>query len=229
MEKKKRPFVGFTLLFITVGTVTLMMSLATDYWVCVHPKLLIGENNATDTRRYRGSIHYGLFRGGIMLNYGLGDRLSKIIVSQNIKDMNLMDYGMWITVVILHLLAIVWAVVAAGFTLFNLFGKPIETITGPFGLYVWNGCAASFTLLSIVIFLILFKTSIYDENIFQQAEIDSGWRSVGLSHPSWSFYINLGALGCFLLNILLLKISDVRPCRPKPSKEEKTTHDDFIY
>lgn len=78
MEKKKRPFVGFTLLLIIVGTVILMTSLATDYWVCVHPKLLI-EGNTTDIRRYGGSIHYGLFRGGIMLNYGLGDRLSNII------------------------------------------------------------------------------------------------------------------------------------------------------
>ncbi|XP_014786516.1 clarin-2 isoform X2 [Octopus bimaculoides] len=226
MEKTKRYYVRVTLFIIVVGIGCLFASLTTDHWVEVRPEIHVANVTANKTNAY---IYFGLFAGSRNLDVGLGDRVGNLVVSQNIKDMNLMDYGMWITVVILHLLAIVWAVVAAGFTLFNLFGKPIETITGPFGLYVWNGCAASFTLLSIVIFLILFKTSIYDENIFQQAEIDSGWRSVGLSHPSWSFYINLGALGCFLLNILLLKISDVRPCRPKPSKEEKTTHDDFIY
>ncbi|GAB1600513.1 clarin-2-like isoform X1 [Argonauta hians] len=230
MEKKKRPYVGFTLLLVSVGVFLLMMALGTDYWVSVQPKLLIEEVISSNTRRYGGYIHYGLFRGAMLLNYGLGDRVSDILVSRDIKDLNLMDYGLWITVVVLHLMAIVWAVLAAGFTLYNLFGKPIETITGPFGLYVWNGCAAIFTLLSIVLFLILFKTSIYDKNIFNEKEINHGWRSVGLSKPDWSFYINVGALGCFILNILLLKLSDVRPCVPSySSRTEKPQDDGFIY
>ncbi|CAI9726900.1 Hypothetical predicted protein [Octopus vulgaris] len=226
MEKTKRCYVRVTLFFVLVAFACLFASLTTDHWVQVNPEIHVGNVTANKTTAY---IYFGLFSGSRNLDVGNGERIRSLKVSQNIKDMNLMDYGMWITVVVLHLLAIVWAVVAAGFTLFNLFGKPIETITGPFGLYVWNGCAASFTLLSIVIFLVLFKTSIYDKNIFEQAEINTGWRSVGLSHPSWSFYINLGALGCFLLNILLLKISDVRPCRPRLTKEEKATQDDFIY
>lgn len=46
-------------------------------------------------------------------------------------------------------LGIIWGLVFIGFAIFNICGKPIETITGPLGLYLWKGLACKCTINSI--------------------------------------------------------------------------------
>lgn len=58
-----------------------------------------------------------------------------------------MNYKLWIADVVVLSMAIAWGLLTIGFTFYNLFGKPIETLTGPFGLYVWNICARKLFVL----------------------------------------------------------------------------------
>ena len=44
-------------------------------------------------------------------------------------------------------MAIAWGLVAMGFAVLNASTKPIETITGPVGLYLWNLLASEYLLL----------------------------------------------------------------------------------
>lgn len=53
----------------------------------------------------------------------------------------LFNYGFWVTSIISAALCIVFGLISVGFAIFNICGKPIETITGPMGLYLWNGAA----------------------------------------------------------------------------------------
>ena len=51
------------------------------------------------------------------------------------------SYGLWVSTIVAAAVSMVFGIVAIGFAIFNMFGKPIETITGPLGLYLWNGLA----------------------------------------------------------------------------------------
>lgn len=122
--------------------------------------------------------------------------------------MKLMNYELWISDVVVLSMAIAWGLLTIGFTFYNLFGKPIETLTGPFGLYVWNICALICTLIAVFLFVATFYTSINNTDIFTEKDYNAGWRSKNLASLDWSFYICIGAVGCFLINIWLLVLSN---------------------
>ena len=58
--------------------------------------------------------------------------------------MGLFDFGLWVSTVVFVVLGLVLGLVSIGFTLLNITTRPIETITGPLGLYVWNGLACEY-------------------------------------------------------------------------------------
>ena len=55
--------------------------------------------------------------------------------------------GYWVGVLVMFSFGIIWGLVSIGFTVFNIFGKPIETISGPLGLYVWNLLACKYLVV----------------------------------------------------------------------------------
>lgn len=65
--------------------------------------------------------------------------------------------GYWVSILIMLAMGIVWGLVSIGFTVYNIFGKPIETITGPLGLYIWNFCAG---LCNVYVFMIVYYTTL---------------------------------------------------------------------
>ncbi len=52
-----------------------------------------------------------------------------------------MSLGIWISVIVFCSLALLWGIAGMVFALVNTLIKPIETITGPLGLYVWSSIA----------------------------------------------------------------------------------------
>ena len=60
---------------------------------------------------------------------------------KDLIDFGLFSFGLWVATVVTLALGVVWGLVSILFAMFNIFGKPIETITGPAGLYLWNGLA----------------------------------------------------------------------------------------
>lgn len=70
--------------------------------------------------------------------------VAHLVLLVSVKDLieyGLFDFGLWVSTIVMLALGIVWGLVSLGFTAFNVVGKPIETITGPAGLYLWNGLA----------------------------------------------------------------------------------------
>ena len=61
-----------------------------------------------------------------------------IISATEMSDYGLFPFAHWITTIIAMALGTVFGLVYIGFAFFNVCGKPIETITGPLGLYIWN-------------------------------------------------------------------------------------------
>ena len=62
-------------------------------------------------------------------------------------DNGLFTFGLWVATIVMICMAIAWGLVAMGFAVLNASTKPIETITGPVGLYLWNLLASKYLLL----------------------------------------------------------------------------------
>ncbi|XP_076461170.1 clarin-3-like [Babylonia areolata] len=118
----------------------------------------------------------------------------------------LFSFPLWVCTIVFLSLSIVMGLVAIGFAIFNIAGRPIETITGPMGLYVWNGLSLLFTTVTLAVFGGLFGTQL-SENFMMVDDYEIGWRSKGHTDLDYSFYFIVGAAGAFLLNIILLCVS----------------------
>ncbi len=71
-------------------------------------------------------------------------------------DNGLFTFGLWVTTILMLAMAIVWALIAMGFAVLNASTKPIETITGPVGLYLWNLLASEYSFIQHITVVHLF-------------------------------------------------------------------------
>lgn len=74
------------------------------------------------------------------------DLLSSLVISGELTKYGLFPFSLWVLVILMEALGIIWGLVFIGFAIFNICGKPIETITGPLGLYLWKGLACKCTI-----------------------------------------------------------------------------------
>lgn len=122
-------------------------------------------------------------------------------------EYGLFRFGYWVGVLVMFSIAIVWGLVCIGFTVFNIFGKPIETITGPLGLYLWNLLALIFSLLGVIIYVVLFQTN-FANNVLPGDDYQiQTFRTKGHTSLDYSFYFTVGSLAGYLFNLLLLMFS----------------------
>ena len=63
-----------------------------------------------------------------------------------LHEYGLFSYGLWVSTIVGAAVNLVFGLVSVGFAIFNMCGKPIETITGPVGLYLWNGFACKLNI-----------------------------------------------------------------------------------
>lgn len=118
-------------------------------------------------------------------------------------EYGLFSYGLWVSTIVSAAVNMVFGLVAIGFAVFNMFGKPIETITGPLGLYLWNGMGFLFCLIEVVIFLVLFLTSLSKNFLVIQTDRTS-FDVEGHTSLGYSFFLVVGATLLYLVNIILL-------------------------
>nr|KAG5709430.1 hypothetical protein BaRGS_029279 [Batillaria attramentaria] len=144
-------------------------------------------------------------------------------------DYGLFSFPLWLSVLIALSLAIVMGLVTVGFSIFNVFGRPIETITGPMGLYVWNALALFFTVLTLALFGALFGTQLA-KNFMMFEDVMIGWKSEGRTDLAYSFYLVVGAAGAFLLNFILLCLSGQEmACSYSRSGEKEIDNGMILY
>ncbi|XP_013378707.1 clarin-3 isoform X3 [Lingula anatina] len=188
------------------GIVLTSVSLATEHWVESKPTRAVNKTEELLTEDSQGSVNLGLFRGQKqvkVLNYNP----KPVWVFQKIQDDGiLMSFNLWISVLVFAGLGIVWGLITIIFSCINLATTPIETITGPMGLYLWNAFACLFTFITVILFVVLFLTDLKN-NVLEAKEIGIGWSSKDRTEVGYSFWLIVAATLCYLLNILFVIIS----------------------
>ncbi|XP_064603651.1 clarin-3-like isoform X2 [Liolophura sinensis] len=221
MAKTKKVFIGLTLAGCVIAIGLITAALATDYWVVSQPTLEL--KNETNT----GSVNFGLFHGNQNLNY-LGARPKEIWVKDYALTYGMFDYGLWVGTIVMAALGIAWGLIAFGFGCFNVLSHPIETITGPVGLYVWNAIAAFFTLLCVILYTVLYYQDL-KVNILLEVDLENQWVSKGTT-PGYSFWLVVGATLAFAINILLVFLGGVNLRLPSySSTAEKNLDGVMMY
>jgi hypothetical protein len=233
MERTKRIFTFLTFFVCTACLAALSASLATNKWVSALPvrvSLINGSDlQATDRaprdrsdRKFRGEISFGLFQGSKTLNYGFGDRNSQLWIKEELmKNPNLMPFGLWMSTVLCVALAMLFGLVSSIFAVINTVMTPIEVITGLQGLFLWNGMGALFCTGACISWLIQFRSKLR-RNVLTNDEIKDGWTSENRAWLGYSFFLVVGALGLFLLNVLLVALASRRPRGPRNKTRPQT-------
>ncbi|XP_076472784.1 uncharacterized protein LOC143302120 [Babylonia areolata] len=126
--------------------------------------------------------------------------------SSGYTQYGLFSFWLWASTIMFLALSIVMGLVNIGFSIFNIFGRPIETITGPMGLYVWNGIAFVFVVVTLAVFGTLYVTQL-SKNFMMLDDYKIGWRSEGHTKLHFSFMYIIGAGAAFILNVVLLCLS----------------------
>ncbi|XP_050758794.1 clarin-1 isoform X1 [Gymnogyps californianus] len=142
-------------------------AIGTQLWVkgttlCKTGALLV---NATgqELEKFIGEIQYGLFYGERVRQCGLGGRPVQFSFFPDL--LKIIPASIHVSVILFCTVLIVFALVGAGFFMFNAFGSPYETLHGPVGLYLWSFIAYDEHLPSIsgscgCLIMILFSSEV---------------------------------------------------------------------
>ncbi|XP_064630683.1 clarin-2-like isoform X1 [Lineus longissimus] len=280
MQKKKKLCLVLTGFIAALAVGLVSAALATNFWVESKPvrevpqQIIDSAKNVSgvyDTNKFKGEVHFGLFYGSKVLNYGFGEsgRETEIIVTclpeQNVcgyslgsdetrrlkdvrdrvADVNslvangtvpkearngLFNFGLWVATIIFSAFSIAWGLVCIGFVVLNVGTKPIETLTGPMGLYLWNAFALFFTLLSVIMYIILYHVDLVD-NVMTSMEKQNYWTSQDRTYLSYSFWFMVVPTGCYLLNIIIIYISGtkIKPVRYQASMKQAQIDGVMMY
>ncbi|XP_071441648.1 uncharacterized protein [Hetaerina americana] len=146
-------------------------------------------------------------------------------------DKTFINLGIWASTLTSLILAIVLAGVAALGAVVNIAANPVRTIAAIPGLYIWNGLAAFFAILTMVLWGGHFAASLVDsialrETITGECHVDTA--RVGFSY--WlilaSALLHLANIGILLFRrVMLLRI----PEPPKVTPAEDTDGTLFLY
>ncbi|XP_074690724.1 clarin-1 isoform X2 [Strix aluco] len=161
-------------------------AIGTQLWVkgtilCKTGALLV---NATshELEKFIGEIQYGLFYGERVRQCGLGGRPFQFS------------------------LLIIFALVGAGFFMFNAFGSPYETLHGPIGLYLWSFIACSCGCLIMILFSSEVKIHHLSEKIANFKEGSFTFKTHSEQFAN-SFWIILVCSLVHFLNALLIRFA----------------------
>ncbi|KAL5017377.1 hypothetical protein ScPMuIL_006966 [Solemya velum] len=214
-----------------VGVGLLVASLATDHWVKAdvvdNHNQTLGGTTVSPIKR-GGFMTFGLFRGFKSINYGAGRRDSSLYVKDYIYDFGMFSAGLWVSTIVMTSLAIAMGLVAMGFSMFNIFGKPIETLTGVPGLYLWNCLAGLFSVLAVAVYLALYFQE-FKDNVLLEYDLGNNLTSVDRAYLDWSFYLVVASMLAFLINPILLKCSGSSVSCSFQQEAEKVTEEYPIY
>ncbi|KAM7072542.1 clarin-3 [Molossus nigricans] len=98
-------------------------------------------------------ITYGLFRGQSTqeLSHGLAESDKDFEVLGKLDDST--PKTLHLVVILFLVLSLSTSLLSSGFTLYNSISNPYQTFLGPVGVYTWNGLSASFTFLTMTLFV----------------------------------------------------------------------------
>lgn len=182
-------------------------AMSTKFWLEAEAiQLRHGPDNTPEVRpNSTGHVNFGLFKGRKSLNVGFGTRLHLFDV---VPD-DLMDYGLWVGTIVCLSLGLLMAVVGALFAVINTATTPVEAITGVPGLYLWNGLAALFDMICVILWAVQFHTHL-SKNVLLY-DRDNGWTTEGLEVFGYSFWLVVVAIFVHVANIAIIFIGTYEP------------------
>lgn len=127
--------------------------------------------------------------------------------------------GLILSVYIMMSFSLVFAIISAIFSLTNIWFSSTYEIANVKGLYYWNGLVIFFTTLTMILYGILFNTSIVD-NIAVAGTLTEtpSYSSQGLASLGYSYWILFLPIILHSLNIVLVKYRFVQLHRSKPNQ-----------
>ncbi|XP_014673539.1 PREDICTED: clarin-3-like isoform X1 [Priapulus caudatus] len=126
----------------------------------------------------------------------------------NPQEVGLFSRGLFVSLMIFASLALILGMVSAIFGLINVVTKPIETINGPLGLFIWNGLGFTFSLTTTLMYVWLFEKYL-SVNYLPEKIINYEYYTADETWLDWSFYLTIVPVVCFLINILLVFLSGI--------------------
>ncbi|XP_041037113.1 clarin-1 [Carcharodon carcharias] len=209
-RQKRATFCGGGLLSL-VSALSAAVSLGTPSWVegtllCKTGAQLVNASG-TELEKFIGQIQYGLFQGRRLRECGLGGRSFQITFFPTLLDV--IPASLHVSVILLSAAVIVFALVTAGFFMFNAFGRPYETLHGPNGLYLWNTIACSCGFMVMILFTSEVKIHRLSEKIANYKEANFVFKThteiFGFSY--WLLFV-CTMMHC--INILLIRLAGIQ-------------------
>ncbi|XP_055381491.1 uncharacterized protein LOC129612062 [Condylostylus longicornis] len=160
-------------------------------------KIINHENlEPCDPNTENSFFHFQLKNGNIKEKANKKDLLN---------DNHFIGSGYWVCTVTCLIITLIFSTTGCIFSIINCFWSPVEPILNIFGLFIWNGIAAGFGFLTMIIWGILYETTLkYNVAITDTLRYPDPYSSDGLSNLGYSYFILLAEISFSLINIGLL-------------------------
>nr|XP_053638100.1 uncharacterized protein LOC128692767 isoform X1 [Cherax quadricarinatus] len=120
-----------------------------------------------------------------------------------------MNYGLWVGTIVCLSLGMVFAVVGALFAVINTATTPVEAITGVPGLYLWNGLAALFNLICVILWAVQYHKYL-THNVLLYDAVD-GWTTENNEVFGYSYWLVVVAIFVHVVNIGIIFMGTYEP------------------
>ncbi|XP_078058008.1 clarin-1 [Mustelus asterias] len=208
--QRRVTFCGAGLLSL-LSALAAAVALGTPSWVqgallCKTGAQLVNASG-TELEKFIGQIKYGIFHGQRVRECGLGGRSFQITFFPTLLDA--IPASLHVSVILFSSAVIVFALVAAGFFMFNAFGRPYETLHGPNGLYLWNTIACSCGFMAMILFTSEVKIHHLSEKIANYKEANFVFKT----HTEifgYSFWLLFVCTMLHCINILLIRLAGIQ-------------------
>jgi len=174
--------------------------MSTSYWIEARAQ----RSQESDKNTYsNGHLVVGLFNGKKELNVGYGTRIIPVVTGPWNGGLHFSVSG-WTTIVGAIVGTMLFTVVGALMAIVNVASSPIESLTGLFGLMVWNIICVLLELTAAISFLIEFYGRLY-HNVLTQEDVDNHWTIMDY-HFGFSFWLVVGSTLTHVANIVVIML-----------------------
>ncbi|GAB0089069.1 uncharacterized protein DMENIID0001_035480 [Sergentomyia squamirostris] len=126
-----------------------------------------------------------------------------LLPRQEQSNQQFLNAGLWLSTIVFLGITILLSFLTTVQSLVNILSNPIWSIFSVYGLYIWNGLSIIFTMLTLILWGVLFATSVRF-NIAVRQTLIGNMSSDGLASLGFSFWILLGPIILHAVNIGLL-------------------------
>lgn len=194
---------------LSVGAVILCgVAFGTSYWVSEDVTVHADSPGGT---AIGVNLHIGLFEGEWTKTVIRTTSPIKLKDEYN-KNEDFMNFAVWVLTILCLALSMVFGVTTCIFSAINSALTPIEEITGITGIYLWNGLACLFNLLTVLLYIGQYCNYFVHilESLQDTLSINN---AVDLNQPSsldYSFYLVCGSNVIYIVNNLFIYFSSIK-------------------